>query len=146
MQFQGIDFQKLLLTVDGRIGRQTFWIGIAALFVAGLLNGLIIGSISTILATLVSLALAVPAYCVSIKRSNDRGHPQVYVQGFFIASIAFQVLTLIGVFGFLGYFIAGLFGLIIGAAAIWLLIDLGALEGTKGPNAYGPDPLETVQA
>ncbi|HAO00045.1 MAG TPA: anthranilate synthase component I [Planctomycetaceae bacterium] len=103
MQFLGIDFQKLLLTVDGRIGRQTFWIGFAALFVAGMINGLIIGSISLILATLVSLALAVPAYCVSIKRSNDRGHPQVYVQGFFIASIAFQVLTLIGVFGFLGY-------------------------------------------
>ncbi|WP_293425862.1 DUF805 domain-containing protein [Phreatobacter sp.] len=146
MQFMGIDFQKLLLTVDGRIGRQTFWIGFAALIVAGMLNGLIIGSISLILATLVSLALAVPAYCVSIKRSNDRGHPQMFVQGFFIASIAFQVLTLTGIFGFLGYFIAGLFGLVIGAAAIWLLIDLGALEGTKGANAYGPDPLETVQA
>ncbi|MBL8570759.1 MAG: DUF805 domain-containing protein [Phreatobacter sp.] len=141
-----MDFQKLLLTVDGRIGRQTFWIGFAALIVAGMLNGLIIGSISLILATLVSLALAVPAYCVSIKRSNDRGHPQMFVQGFFIASIAFQVLTLTGIFGFLGYFIAGLFGLVIGAAAIWLLIDLGALEGTKGANAYGPDPLETVQA
>lgn len=146
MQFMGIDFQRLLLTVDGRIGRQSFWIGLAVLIVVGLLNSLIIGSISLVLAMLVSLALAVPAYCVSIKRSNDRGHPQIYVQGFFIASIAYQLLSLIGVFGFLGYFIAGLVGLILGVAAIWLLIDLGALEGTRGPNAYGPDPLESVQA
>lgn len=146
MQFQGIDFQKLLLTVDGRIGRQSFWIGFAALFVAGILNGVVIGAISGILATLVSLALAVPAYCVSIKRSNDRGHPQVFVQGFFAISVAFQLLTLVGILGFLGYFLVGTVGLAIGVLGLWLLIDLGALEGTRGPNAYGPDPLETVQA
>jgi len=146
MQFQGIDFQKLLLTVDGRIGRQTFWIGFAALAVAGILNGLIIGSISIILAGIVSLALLVPAYCVSIKRSNDRGHPQVYVQAFFAITMGFQLLTIVGILGLFGYFIAGLVGLVIGVLGLWLLIDLGALEGTRGTNAYGPDPLETVQA
>lgn len=146
MQFMGIDFQKLLLTVDGRIGRQSFWIGFAALAVVSILNGLIIGAISAILAGLVSLALAVPAYCVSIKRSNDRGHPQIYVQAFFIVSILFQLFTLAGIFSLLGLWIASGIGFIIGLAGLWLLIDLGALEGTRGPNAYGPDPLEPIRA
>ncbi|WP_425069285.1 DUF805 domain-containing protein [Reyranella sp.] len=26
---------------------------------------------------------------------------------------------------------------------IWLLIELGFLRGTTGPNRYGPDPLDT---
>lgn len=146
MQFMGIDFQKLLLTVDGRIGRQSFWIGFAALAVVSILNGLIIGAISSILAGLVSLALAVPAYCVSIKRSNDRGHPQIYVQAFFIVSILFQLFTLAGIFSLLGLWITSGIGFIIGLAGLWLLIDLGALEGTRGPNAYGPDPLEPIRA
>jgi uncharacterized membrane protein YhaH (DUF805 family) len=31
---------------------------------------------------------------------------------------------------------------LIGAAiAIWALIEIGFLRGTKGPNNYGPDPL-----
>jgi len=25
---------------------------------------------------------------------------------------------------------------------LWLLVPLGFLKGTKGPNRYGPDPLE----
>lgn len=144
MNFQNIDFKTLLLTANGRIARQDFWIGVAALFVAGLVNSLIIGSISWVLAALVSIALLFPAYCLSIKRSNDRGHPQMYVQGFFAYSFAVQVLTLVGIIGFLGYFIAGLLGLIALGLAIWLLVDLGFLEGTKGPNQYGPDPVTTL--
>jgi uncharacterized membrane protein YhaH (DUF805 family) len=27
--------------------------------------------------------------------------------------------------------------------SLWLLIDVGFLKGTQGPNRYGPDPLET---
>ncbi|QCK85540.1 DUF805 domain-containing protein [Phreatobacter aquaticus] len=143
MNFQNIDFKKLLLTVDGRIARQDFWIGFAVLFVAGLLNGLIIGSISWILASVVSIAMLFPAYCLSIKRSNDRGHPQMYVQGFFAYNFAVQILTLVGIIGFLGSFIAMLLGLIALGLAIWMLVDLGFLEGTKGPNQYGADPVST---
>ena len=25
--------------------------------------------------------------------------------------------------------------------AIWLLVECGILEGTRGPNRFGPDPL-----
>jgi uncharacterized membrane protein YhaH (DUF805 family) len=25
--------------------------------------------------------------------------------------------------------------------AVWMLVELGILEGTRGPNRFGPDPL-----
>ncbi|TGR16409.1 DUF805 domain-containing protein, partial [Mesorhizobium sp. M8A.F.Ca.ET.197.01.1.1] len=34
-----------------------------------------------------------------------------------------------------------LIGLIPIIGGIWLLIELGILEGTRGANQYGPDPL-----
>ena len=40
--------------------------------------------------------------------------------------------------------VVGLVGFAIG---LWVLIDLGLLKGTPGPNRYGPDPLAAkVQA
>ena len=34
-----------------------------------------------------------------------------------------------------------LIGLVPFIGAIWILVELGILEGTRGPNQYGPDPL-----
>jgi len=33
-------------------------------------------------------------------------------------------------------------GIIVGIYAIYLLVVLGFLKGTSGPNNYGPDPLQ----
>jgi uncharacterized membrane protein YhaH (DUF805 family) len=38
---------------------------------------------------------------------------------------------------FLGFACA----LIAGIISLWMLIELGFLRGTIGPNRYGPDPL-----
>jgi uncharacterized membrane protein YhaH (DUF805 family) len=29
---------------------------------------------------------------------------------------------------------------------LWLVIEIGFLKGTQGPNRYGPDPLAKVHA
>jgi uncharacterized membrane protein YhaH (DUF805 family) len=39
-----------------------------------------------------------------------------------------------------------LFPLAVIAAGLWLLIDLGLLKGTQGPNRYGPDPAGRAHA
>ena len=39
-----------------------------------------------------------------------------------------------------------LIGLIPIVGAIWLLVDLGFLRGTAGPNGFGPDPLAASYA
>jgi len=51
--------------------------------------------------------------CVHIKRCHDRDQSGWWV-----------LLLLIPVIGF-----------------IWAIINLGILEGTRGPNRFGPDPL-----
>jgi uncharacterized membrane protein YhaH (DUF805 family) len=30
------------------------------------------------------------------------------------------------------------------AGFIWVIVALGVMEGTKGPNPYGPDPLAGI--
>lgn len=38
--------------------------------------------------------------------------------------------------------LSGLLGIILLVYAIYLLVVLGFLKGTAGPNNYGPDPLQ----
>ena len=51
--------------------------------------------------------------CICAKRCHDRGKSGLWC-----------ILLFIPVIGF-----------------FWAVIDLGILEGDKGPNEYGPDPL-----
>lgn len=151
-----MDLQKLFLAGDGRIARQDFWIGIVILIVANLVLGAVAGFVgwavaglwgAAILAGLLGLALTVPFYFLAVKRSNDRDYPPTYVQALVALNIAFQLKNMfmpmtVESMGFLSM----IFSLLIAVAGLWMLIDLGFLQGTRGPNRYGPDPLETAQA
>lgn len=154
-----MDLQKLFLSADGRIARKDFWIGVVILIVANIVLGAVasfigwaVGGIwgAAILAGLVGLVLIVPSYFLLVKRSNDRDYPQTYVQALVALNIAFQIKSMImpvtpdsvGSMSFLSL----LFAIVVALAGLWALIDLGFLQGTRGPNRYGPDPLETAQA
>ncbi|MGL4290276.1 MAG: DUF805 domain-containing protein [Phreatobacter sp.] len=153
MDFQNLDpqklipeFQKLLLTFDGRIARQDFWIGIVALIVVNLVVGTILGWIGgAFLSGLLSLVMAYPAYCLSLKRSNDLDYPQTYVQAFMAAQVALTVISMFGGLG-LGFLFYSILLPILGIAALALLVVLGFFQGTTGPNRYGPDPLASQAA
>lgn len=149
-----MDLQKTLLTFDGRIARQEFWIGVVCLIIVNIVAALVIGGIFVglfgiavggFVLLLLSLALAVPGYAVLVKRSNDRGHPQVYVQALTAANVAFSVVNFFQTIsssqpGILMMLVA----VVMTVAGLWALIDLGCLRGTKGPNQYGPDPLASA--
>ncbi len=151
-----MDLQKLFLNGDGRIGRQDFWIGIVILIVANIVLGFVAGLVGwavagiwggVILAGLVGLAMTLPAYFLMVKRSNDRDYPQTYVQALMALNIAFQIKNMIMPIEVGGPSLLSLiFSLVIAVAGLWALVDLGFLQGTRGPNRYGPDPLETAQA
>ncbi|WP_170181892.1 DUF805 domain-containing protein [Phreatobacter stygius] len=153
MDFQNLDpqkllpqFQKLLLTFEGRIGRQDFWIGAIALAVVNLIVGWFFGLIGgAFLSGLVSLVLAYPAYCLALKRSNDLDYPQTYVQAFMAFQIALTVISMFGGLG-LGVLFFSILLPILGIAALALLVVLGFFQGTNGPNRYGPDPLASQAA
>ena len=102
---------------------------------------------AAILAGLVGLAMTLPAYFLMVKRSNDRDYPQTYVQALMALNIAFQIKNMIMPIEVGGpSFLSLIFSLVLAVAGLWALVDLGFLQGTRGPNRYGPDPLETAQA
>ncbi|WP_137389326.1 DUF805 domain-containing protein [Rhodoligotrophos defluvii] len=110
-----IDWKFLLLDYQGRIGRALWWLGMLAVLVLSFIGYLLFGS-DGLLAYLTNLVLLFLTLCIHIKRCHDRDQSGWWV-----------LLLFIPVVGFL-----------------WALINLGLLEGTPGPNRFGPDPLGRV--
>ena len=109
------------LRFDGRINRQVYWIqGVLALFGAYIVLGIIVGLLALAVEELALavvfigyLALLWPSIAIMVKRCHDRDKS--------------------------GWFILIMFIPVIGS--IWLLVELGFLQGTVGENRFGPDPL-----
>ena len=145
------DINHLYLTTEGRIGRQSFWIGFIGLVVVSLVINVIVGALfgwtsfgTRLIQFIVQLALAYPAYCLMAKRFQDRAKPATFAAAIVGINILYSVLALIGLIGMPG--VPNAFGIVFGlvmlAIGIWILVELGILRGTVGDNAYGPDPLQ----
>ncbi len=139
-----MDWVHLFNAFHGRIGRQTFWIGIGILTVAEIFGHLIAQQIEgDRLSAIVDLAFTYPEFAVAIKRAHDRPLPVWLLGAFFGASALLDLLTVIGWDGtdeapsMLSLVIAVPFT-VLGLA---LLIELGFRKGTAGPNQFGSDPL-----
>jgi uncharacterized membrane protein YhaH (DUF805 family) len=118
-----MDWQYLLLSFEGRIGRKSFWMTILAFAVVGIVAGILdavlhtptVGS-SGVLGLIVSVAAIYPAIALYAKRWHDRGK-----------SGWWTLIALVPIIG-----------------GIWMLVEVGFLRGTPGANKYGPDPLGAV--
>ena len=139
-----MDWAYLFTGFDGRIGRQTFWIGIAALTVAEIFGHILAEEIQgDRLSAIVDLAYAYPEFAVAAKRGQDRNMPLWLIGAFFAAGVLLDLLTVVGLAGTddapstISLIIAVPFT-VFGVA---LLVELGLRKGTTGPNRYGPDPL-----
>ncbi len=99
------------------------------------------------------LLSAYPFYCLSIKRRHDRNNAGidviVYLAGGILLSLmqalglAFTVGEVAGMVIPLPTLIFSVLGGALGLFGIYMIVVLGFLKGTAGPNAYGPDPLGT---
>ena len=136
-----MDWKNLYLSLDGRINRKPFWLGILALVVvtwilefilfaafgvslipnmdpnadpaaAAAAASAMMGKMMVPLGIL-TLLLLWPSICLYAKRWHDRDKS--------------------------GWWSLIIFVPIIGS--IWILVELGFLRGTEGPNRFGPDPL-----
>ena len=102
------------------------------------------------------LLFAYPIYCISIKRRHDKNSKGTDVIGYLAVTVLLLLVQALG----LGYSVADMggvavpvpsmlysgLGLISLAYGIYMLVVLGFLKGTEGPNQYGPDPLATTVA
>jgi uncharacterized membrane protein YhaH (DUF805 family) len=139
-----MDWAYLLNSFDGRIGRKTFWIAIAAVTVAEIVGHVIAEEIQgDRLSAIVDLAFTYPEFAIAVKRGHDRNMPLWLLIAFFGANAVLDLLAVLGLTGtedepsMISLAIAVPFT-VLGLA---LLVELGFRRGTIGPNQHGPDPL-----
>ena len=150
--------KNLLTTTDGRISRKQWWTGTVVLIVAGLVLSILLmtlaGNNFGLMAwgnLIISLLLIYPAYCIGMKRRQDRDNNGTDLKVLLGASVVVSLLQAFGIglemtdvgngvmmpmpsmwFTILGGVLA--------VFSIYMVIQLGFLRGTAGANSYGPDP------
>lgn len=114
-----MDWKYLLTSFEGRINRAKFWAGVGVLIAIGILATILDAILGTgmdgygLISGVVSLITIYLALALYAKRWHDRNK-----------SGWWSLIMLVPVIGF-----------------IWIIVELGILEGDKGANQYGPDPL-----
>ncbi len=115
-----MDWKYLFTSFEGRINRSKFWAGVGVLIAVSILANIVDGILGTmsasgvgVVSSIVGLIAIYPAVALYAKRWHDRDKSGWW--------------TLIVLVPLIGW--------------VWWLVECGILEGTKGPNRYGPDPL-----
>jgi uncharacterized membrane protein YhaH (DUF805 family) len=155
-----------LFDVRGRIGRARYWLFlIAAIVLLAILmvafwayalsnpgayeNGGPtpfpsdpLGIAGAILWIALIVAVYVSGIAMSIKRAHDRNMAWWWAVLFVLGPNALfalgQYLTSTALAGTISYAVH----VLAMALAIWGFVSLGCLRGTRGPNRFGPDPLD----
>ncbi len=113
MSDASFDPMKFYLSIEGRVGRQDYWM---KLFVPILVVAIILGIVArgnTAVSIVFNLLVLWPSLAVSIKRWHDRDKTGWWV-----------LINLIPIIGW-----------------IWALVENGFLKGTEGDNRFGPSPV-----
>lgn len=140
-------FFNLMFGYDGRIGRLYCFLGfLAFVAITGFFSGIAedatagTGDIGRYVAFVFIVGTGIWMHsAVTIKRLHDRDKSAwwyllygIAPLGIFIAAIYFYIERIPAAAWIL--FIVSI------AALIWVIIELGCLRGTDGPNRYGPAP------
>jgi uncharacterized membrane protein YhaH (DUF805 family) len=150
--------QKILFSFEGRIGRGTYWLATLALIVAVLVLTFAPFLLNSEAAAVLMLALASqfiwllslwPMLAVGAKRLHDRNKNGWWLLVFWLLPFALFCGGFSIVFfddprtGRSGDFSTGLIVVLASLPpALWGIVELGILPGTKGPNLYGADPAQ----
>jgi uncharacterized membrane protein YhaH (DUF805 family) len=116
-----MDWKWLLTSYEGRINRAKFWAAIGVFFVGAVIAMIIDNVIGTTIQDLpygfvyiiYTIAMLYSVFAVYTKRWHDRDKAGWW-----------NLILLVPLIG-----------------GIWFLIECGILEGTRGPNRFGIDPL-----
>lgn len=151
-----MDWQKLLLSPDGRIRRQDFWIGWAILFAVCFVLGWV-----PLIGLLVNAFGIYVSVCLCNKRLHDMGRTGWWQVAPFVISFTALVVSFVAFgsamisgamashFGAgpapVAFMLGGLAGFVAllslaGLAHLIFLIWIGATPGQIGDNLYGSDP------
>jgi uncharacterized membrane protein YhaH (DUF805 family) len=149
--------------MDGRINRQAWWIGVVILIIVAIVLNFILGAVMgggmpsleqmmdpAFMAgytqkagwqgLIIGLITAYPYIALSVKRRHDRNNNGYDAIGLIAFSLLFSLIQALGMLSATGG-IGMVVSIIFLIYAIYMLVQLGFLKGTAGPNNYGPDPL-----
>jgi uncharacterized membrane protein YhaH (DUF805 family) len=146
---------EFFCSFGGRIDRKTFWLMSIAFLAVELVAILAVAgpnvalSVSDRWTAIVVIAFVYPQFVIDVKRGHDRNIPMWIICAFYAVAIVRDVLVEFGwlttqvnqnVFSYTNVTSFAV-TMLIGIAAIALLVELGFRKGSEGPNRYGPDPL-----
>jgi uncharacterized membrane protein YhaH (DUF805 family) len=150
----------LLFSFEGRISRRSFWLGLFLFVIAGLAISLPLGALvqpqglaSRLFLFVLSLGFCYPLAALVTKRLHDRDKPARPRLHLFLGAVIFSSLINATRIGFVVVQARGLQVELPGPAAyavlagcmlvsVVILFELGFLDGTRGPNRFGPDPRQ----
>jgi uncharacterized membrane protein YhaH (DUF805 family) len=145
----------LLTSLDGRIGRKSYWIGSLIIIGAVLAVAFAIMTVwgntafdnpdggNNALSHMLGWALLLASIPVSVKRLHDLNRSGHYLWPIFILDALLTAGDLARVTGTatepnaIGWVLIAVYGIY----SLVLLIHLGFYRGTRGPNDFGADPL-----
>ncbi len=142
----------LFFSLEGRINRSIWWMVMGATlcldFGVFLLTANWASSALTIIVGLVALALRIAP---TVKRLHDRNKSGWWTVAYFGVpyALSLYVLSLIPAIEEGSAIVidsalantVSLFSFIMLGIVVWVIVDLGIAEGTRGDNKYGADPL-----
>jgi uncharacterized membrane protein YhaH (DUF805 family) len=149
---------QLLFSSKGRIPRSTWWcfnIPLIFFIVGGFILMVLYGPQDSVdqLALMLfcgygilCILLIYPSLMVNIKRYHDRDKAGWSLLGYYLPAFLFVLAIILLFSGMVDIFddIWSAGGVILvlawGVYDISIIVELGLLQGTPGPNKYGPDP------
>jgi uncharacterized membrane protein YhaH (DUF805 family) len=134
-----VDFGSLLFTFQGRINRAKYWLAVVvyiSLMIVVTATAFLLGfgMLFFVILGIIYLVMLISSIAVGIKRLHDRDKSGWWLLLFYLLP---AVLNGIGA----TLDMQTIFSLAGAAVSIWMIVELGFLRGTSGPNQYGPDPL-----
>jgi uncharacterized membrane protein YhaH (DUF805 family) len=140
---------QLLFSFEGRIGRAKYWL-------TTLLTGIVIGVVQfgleaafpldssasfagLVIALIIAILYLYMCAAIGAKRLHDRNRSGWLIILFYIVPIG--LLPVEHWADSLGAILTMMIALAVTAIALWGLIELGFLRGTRGDNHFGSDPI-----
>ena len=132
-----------LFSFQGRLRRRDYWLYNTLLVLAAL--GVLVPVILAMglraddaRLSLLGLVLTWPSMALLVKRIHDRDKTGRMALIYWIPSLVSMGLSFIPEFGLGGLKVFLDIGT--GMIGLWFLVEFGFMDGTQGPNEYGPSP------
>jgi uncharacterized membrane protein YhaH (DUF805 family) len=88
---------------------------------------------------LVLVPMMISSFAIGVKRLHDRDQSGWWIVLFYFGPGVASAIAQSSASGGVSLVLS----LVSFAISIWAIVVLGFLRGTRGPNRYGPDPLES---